>query len=163
MRILIINHFPLEGSGSGVYTRNLAKELTEIGHKVKVIFPENQKISSEIFEMRPIMFKGTNNKDYEIDFNFPCFTSHPRSNITFYQLNKTQIREYIDTMVRVTREEAELFKPDIIHAQHLWITPYAAQKTGIPYVVTVHGTDLKGFKQDKRYHAYALKGAENAR
>ena len=36
MKILIINHFPLEGSGSGVYTKNLAKELTEIGHKVKV-------------------------------------------------------------------------------------------------------------------------------
>lgn len=163
MKILIINHFPLEGSGSGVYTKNLAKELTKIGYKVKVIFPENQRVSPEDFEIRPIMFKGEGNKDFEIDFNFPCFTSHPRSNITFYQLNKTQIRGYIDIMVRVTGEEADKFKPDIIHAQHLWITPYAAQKTGIPYVVTVHGTDLKGFKQDKRYHPYALKGAQNAR
>jgi glycosyltransferase involved in cell wall biosynthesis len=66
-------------------------------------------------------------------------------------------------MVRVTKEEADKFKPDIIHAQHLWITPYAAQKTSLPYVVTVHGTDLKGFMQDKRYHTYALKGAQNAR
>jgi len=149
MRILIINHFPLEGSGSGVYTKNLAKELSEIGHKVKVIFPENRKVPPEIFEMRPIMFKGDNTKDYEINFNFPCFTSHPRSNTTFYQLNKKQIRDYIDIMVRVTQEEADKFKPDIIHVQHLWITPYAAQKTGLPYVATVHGTDLKGFKQDK--------------
>lgn len=106
---------------------------------------------------------GNNSKDYEIDFNFPCFTSHPRSNTTFYQLNKKQMRDYIDIMVSVTREEVDKFKPDIIHAQHLWITPYAAQKTGLPYVVTVHGTDLKGFKQDKRYHTYALKGAQNAR
>ncbi len=163
MKILIINHFPLEGSGSGVYTKNLAKELTEIGDKVKVIFPENRKVSPEIFEMRPIMFRGDNSKDYEIDFNFPCFTSHPRSNTTFYQLDKKQMRDYIDIMVSVTKEEAGKFKPDIIHAQHLWITPYAAQKTGLPYVVTVHGTDLKGFKQDKRYHTYALKGAQNAR
>ncbi|GAI59632.1 unnamed protein product, partial [marine sediment metagenome] len=73
MKILIINHFPMEGSGSGVYTKNLAKELTEIGHKVKVIFPENRKVLPEIFEMRPIMFKDDNTKDYEIDFNFPCF------------------------------------------------------------------------------------------
>jgi len=163
MKILIINHFPLEGSGSGVYTKNLAKELNEIGHKVKVIFPENREVPPEIFEMRPIMFMDDNTKDYEIDFNFPCFTSHPRSNTTFYQLDKKQMRDYIDIMVRVTKEEADKFKPDIIHAQHLWITPYAAQKTGFPYVVTVHGTDLKGFKQDKRYHTYALKGAQNAR
>jgi len=163
MKILIINHFPLEGSGSGVYTKNLAKELTEIGHKVEVIFPENQMVPPEIFKMRPIMFKSGNSKDYEIDFNFPCFTSHPRSNTTFYQLNKKQMRDYIDIMVRVTKEEAEKFQPDIIHAQHLWITPYAAQKTGLPYVVTVHGTDLKGFKLDKRYHSYALQGAQNAR
>ena len=89
MKILIINHFPLEGSGSGIYTKNLARELTNIGHKVKVIFPENKKVSSKDFEIRPIMFKGQNSKDFDVDFNFPCFTSHPRSNITFYQLNKT--------------------------------------------------------------------------
>ncbi len=165
MKILIVNHFPLEGSGSGVYTKNLAKELTGIGHRVKVIFPENRIVPPEIFEIRPIIFRSNSNnsKNYEIDFNFPCFTSHPRSNTTFYQLNKKQMRDYIDIMIRVTREEADKFKPDLIHAQHLWITPYAAQKTGIPYVVTTHGTDLKGFIQDRRYHPYALKGARNAR
>jgi len=162
MKILIINHFPLDGSGSGVYTKNLAKELTKSGHRVKVIFPENRTVPTEIFEIRPIMFRNNHNKNYEIDFNFPCFTSHPRSNNTFYELNEKQMGDYIDIMTRVTREEADTFKPDIIHAQHLWIAPYAAQKTGIPYVATAHGTDLKGFIQDKRYHPYALKGAQNA-
>lgn len=162
MKILIINHFPLEGSGSGVYTKNLAKELTKIGHSVEVIFPENQKVPKEIFRIRPIMFRNNSNKNYEVDFNFPCFTSHPRSNNTFYELTEKQMKTYIDIMVRVTGEEAEDFKPDIIHAQHLWIAPYAAYKTGIPYVVTAHGTDLKGFIEDKRYHPYALEGAQNA-
>jgi len=162
MKILIINHFPLDGSGSGVYTKNLAKELTKIGHRVKVIFPENRTVPPEIFEIRPIMFKNNHNKNYEIDFNFPCFTSHPRSNNTFYELNEKQMTDYIDIMTRVTMEEADQFKPDIIHAQHLWIAPYAAWKTGIPYVATAHGTDLKGFIEDKRYHPYALEGAQNA-
>ena len=162
MKILIINHFPLEGSGSGVYTKNLAKELTKIGHSVEVIFPENQTVPKEVFRIRPIMFRNKSNKNYELDFNFPCFTSHPRSNNTFYELNENQIRDYINIMTRVTREETDKFKPDIIHAQHLWIAPYAAYKTGIPYVVTAHGTDLKGFIEDKRYHSYALEGAQNA-
>ena len=34
MRVLMINHFPLEGSGSGTYTKNL-------GHEVCIILPEN--------------------------------------------------------------------------------------------------------------------------
>lgn len=163
MRILLINHFPLEGSGSGIYTKNLAKELSRKGHKVKVIFPEHQNITDKDFETRAIIFRGENNIEYEVNFNFPCFTSHPRSNNTFYKLNSEQIREYIKIMVDTTQEETDEFKPDIIHAQHLWITPYAALKTGLPYVVTAHGTDLKGFRKDKRYHLYALKGAQNAR
>ena len=162
MKILLINHFPLEGSGSGIYTKNLAKELVEIKHQVKVIFPENRKVLPNNYEIRPIMFKGKNNKDYELDFNFPCFTSHPRSSNTFYELNEQQIKRYVDIFINTVREEVKIFKPDIIHAQHLWITPYAARETGIPYVVTVHGTDIKGFKKDKRYHGYALKGAQNA-
>ena len=32
MRILMINHFPLEGSGSGTYTKNLATQLVKLGH-----------------------------------------------------------------------------------------------------------------------------------
>ena len=158
----MVNHFPLEGSGSGIYTKNLAQELSRIGHKVRVIFPEHQHITNKDFETRAIIFKGENNKNYEINFNFPCFTSHPRSNNTFYNLNDGQIREYIKIMVNTTQEEVDKFKPDIIHAQHLWITPYAALKTGVPYVVTAHGTDLKGFRKDRRYHHYALKGAQNA-
>ena len=42
MRILFINHFPLTGSGSGVYTANLAKSLTRRGHEAAIIFSENR-------------------------------------------------------------------------------------------------------------------------
>ncbi|BEP30060.1 glycosyltransferase family 4 protein [Helicovermis profundi] len=162
MRILIINHFPLEGSGSGIYTKNLARELSEMGHKVKVIYPEHTKTESKSFDSRVILFKYNGNTDYDLDYNFPCFTSHPRSNNTYYDLTDKQLKDYVDTFVKVTKDEVEKFKPDIIHAQHLWIAPYAASLTNIPYIVTAHGTDLKGFVKDKRYHKYALEGAKNA-
>ena len=42
MKVLIMNHFPLEGSGSGIYTKNLARELSERGNQVTVIFPEHE-------------------------------------------------------------------------------------------------------------------------
>lgn len=41
MKILLINHFPLAGSGSGTYTKNLAVALAGRGHEVSIILPEN--------------------------------------------------------------------------------------------------------------------------
>ena len=41
MKVLMINHFPLAGSGSGTYTKNLAIHLSSIGHEVCIILPEN--------------------------------------------------------------------------------------------------------------------------
>jgi glycosyltransferase involved in cell wall biosynthesis len=162
MRILILNHFPLEGSGSGIYTKNLARELSEMGHTVKVVFPEIEEVSFEAFESRVILFKGPNTVNPEFDYNFPCFTSHPRSVKTYYDLSQSELEGYVQKFVDVTKEEVENFKPDVIHAQHLWITPYAASLTDVPYIVTAHGTDLKGFVKDERYHKYALEGAKHA-
>jgi glycosyltransferase involved in cell wall biosynthesis len=162
MKILIMNHFPLEGSGSGIYTKNLARELSERGNEVTVIYPEHEQKNYKGFKSRVIKFNNGNGNDYDIDFNFPCFTTHPISNNTYYNLSEKQIKEYIDAFYKAAKEEIDLMKPDIIHAQHLWIAPYIASKFDIPYVVTAHGTDLKGFVKDERYHKYAIEGAKKA-
>ena len=163
MKILMINHFPLDGSGSGIYTKNIAKELVERGHEVCIVFPEIEDVNYKWFKSVPIIFKGNDDqKEYDVPFNFPCFTSHPRSNHTYYELNQNEIDLYIEKFTEKVKEEIEIFKPDLIHAQHLWIAPYIASKTNIPYIVTAHGTDIKGFKKDGRYHKYALEGAKKA-
>jgi glycosyltransferase involved in cell wall biosynthesis len=167
MKVLLINHFPLQGSGSGIYTLNIAQELIKEGHEVFVIDIDCEKDNTEYpFQRRTIMCSKSPKVDHDLNldlnFNFPCFTTHPRSLNTYYNISDQQATDYVQTFIRVTKKVVADFKPDIIHAQHLWITPYAALKSGIPYVVTVHGTDLMGFKKDKRYHKYALEGANNA-
>lgn len=163
MKILMINHFPLEGSGSGIYTQNIAKELFERGHEISIVFPEIQSVEYKWFKSVPIIFKGSSNQEnYDLPFNFPCFTSHPRSNYTYYDMDQERIDQYINAFIEKVKAEIEIFKPDVIHAQHLWIAPYIASMTNIPYVVTAHGTDIKGFRQDDRYHKYALEGAKKA-
>jgi len=163
MRILLINHFPLQGSGSGIYTLNIAKELHEAGLKVCVIDIDNRPIITEQpFLQRRILCDASQNDDPDLPFNFPCFTTHPRSDTTFYQLSPAQIAQYVHTLVRVTQEVTAEFHPDVIHAQHLWITPYAAHQTGIPYVITCHGTDLMGYRKDPRYHRFAQDAASHA-
>jgi len=164
MKILLINHFPLQGSGSGIYTLNVAMELSNQGHDIFVIDIDNQESQSHHpFARRTIICDSTKNEKYDLPFNFPCFTTHPRSHTTFYDLNVNEMQQYVDTFIKITKEVCEEFKPEVIHAQHLWIAPFAAYKSGIPYVVTAHGTDLMGFKKDERYHPYALEGMRNSK
>jgi glycosyltransferase involved in cell wall biosynthesis len=151
MKVLLVNHFPLEGSGSGVYTKNIAQRLIDKGHQVKVVVVDNEINDNYQFPVETI-----------IDYNFPCFTTHPKSNNQFYKLTRQEMNDYLKRFISVIKAESKSFKADIIHCQHLWVAPYAALQTKIPYVITAHGTDIKGYKKDKRYRQIALKGAAGA-
>jgi glycosyltransferase involved in cell wall biosynthesis len=162
MRILIPNHFPIEGSGSGIYTQNAALELTRLGNSVCVIAPDHRQRTGYPYEIRNIIFSNGENEDPDLPFNFPCFTTHPVSNTTFYSLTDQERRQYVETYRAFVDRAVEEFSPDIIHVQHLWVATYCASLTGIPYIATVHGTDLMGYEKDQRYHAYAEQGAAGA-
>lgn len=162
MRVLITNHFPLQGSGSGVYAKNVAQELVKAGHEVWVVVPEHKTIAGYPFEVRTILFDSGHNVNPQLDFNFPCFTTHPRSTTTFYELTDAQIQAYVQAWQQATNEAVAEFHPDLIHANHVWIASYIAHTTGLPYVVSCHGTDLMGFRKGPRYREMALIAADNA-
>lgn len=152
MKILLINHFPLEGSGSGIYTKNIALSLVKKGHEVCIIMPENRKINSlENIKLHPVYFKNKEEIDNQLPFNFPCFTTHPYSNNTFYDLTDTELEQYKQAFAKVIKEEVELFNPDIIHSNHLWILSNLATNFNIPLVVTMHGTDLIGCNKTNKF------------
>jgi len=165
MKVLMINHFPLEGSGSGTYTRNLAVHLTKKGHEVAVVLPENTVKYAKVPDVKlvPVYFKHEENIEGMLPFNFPCFTTHPRSTKTFYDLTDEEINLYMSTFEKVVAETVESFKPDIIHGQHIWLLSWLAIKTGIPYVVTAHGTDLMGYKKGEKFRKYADETARGAK
>lgn len=162
MKVLMPNHFPLQGSGSGIYTLNVALELVDAGHEVLVITPDHKPSHNDSFKTDTIIFSDGKNQNPELDFNFPCFTTHPRSKVTFYELTDAQIEDYINAWRRHIKEAIATFKPDVIHAHHVWLTPFVAQEFGLPYIVSCHGTDLMGFKKGPRYRDYAKKAADNA-
>lgn len=164
MRVLLINHFPLTGSGSGVYTKNIADSLIKEGHEVCIIFPENQKISeNEKIKYHPIYFKEEENLPNQLDFNFPCFTTHPRSINTFYDLTENQLELYKNVFKDALEEEIEVFKPDIIHVGHIWILSEIASYYNMPVVITAHGTDLIGYEKTKRFRTYADNAAKKCK
>jgi glycosyltransferase involved in cell wall biosynthesis len=165
MRILLPNHFPLEGSGSGIYTQNVARELVKKGHAAYAITPAHEEQVGFPFEVESILFTppgSSRHRQGRLPFNFPCFTTHPLSNTTFADLDAAQRDAYIEAFEGAVRSAVETWQPDVIHAQHLWVTPYAALQTGVPYVVTAHGTDLMGFRKYDAWREVALQGALHA-
>ncbi len=152
MKILLVNHFPLEGSGSGVYTKNIAMQLLNMGHQVRVIVVDIEKHNNYNFPVHTIFY-----------YKFPCFTTHPKSNNKFYNLSRQEMNDYLKKFISAISDEVRNFKPDLIHCQHLWVAPYAALQCNVPYIITAHGTDIKGYKKDKRYRHIALKAALNAK
>ena len=165
MRILIPNHFPLEGSGSGIYTQNIAREITKKGHKALAITPAHAMQHGYPFEVRSILFtlEGVEGEsEPRLPFNFPCFTTHPLSTTTFGDLDADQRQAYVQAFQAAIDSAVLDWNPDLIHAQHLWVTGYAAHKAEMPYVVTAHGTDLMGFRKYKDWKEMALEGARHA-
>lgn len=168
MKILMINHFPLEGSGSGTYTKNLAVSLTKKGHEVCIIMPENMtdypKVEGVI--LHPVFFTDDGvaqgkapvpPAENALPFNFPCFTSHPRSVTTFEDLSEEELSQYTKAFKEAIDEEFENNKPDVVHGQHVWILPALAADSPAPLVLTAHGTDLMGYDKWPYLREYADK------
>lgn len=156
MKILFINHLPLVGSGSGVYTVNLAKSLVKAGHEISIIIPENetknvQNDEFKNFKLHPVYFKNEEEIPGQLDFNFPCFTSHPRSSFNFYDMTDEQYNLYCSKFDEAIKQEIDEFNPDVIHSGHIWIISAIACKYKIPVVVTSHGTDIIGLQKGNRY------------
>jgi len=143
MRILYLQMFPLYGSGSGTYSRELAQEIAKT-NKVAIVVPDKHKIK--------------NVKNYYVDLPVKIsFTGHPEwpdsklyTKVSGQQLSANYLA-YFKSVVSAVNE----FNPDIIHAHHLmplpWIARFIKIAYGLNFIVTVHGSELPTLENDKRY------------
>lgn len=165
MRILLVNHFPLQGSGSGVYVANIAKSLEKKGHKVCIIMPENTRkiIKIDNVKIHPVFFKREEVIEGQLPFNFPCMDPHPRSNFLFDEMTKEQIKQY-ETAFRIAIEdEIKEFQPDVIHTQHIWIISGLLADYNIPYIVTSHGAEFITYRKTNVFDEYGFKAVEGCK
>ncbi len=163
MRVLLMNHFPLQRSGSGVYTVNIARALVRKGHEVCIIMPENEVLAEldvDGIRLHPVYFDSCSAD--ALDFDFPCFTTHPRSVMTFYELDNAQVAAYEGVFRAAIEDEIAAFDPDVIHCGHIWLQASYAADYGIPLIITAHGTDLIGFQKSERFREQARKAFDTA-
>ena len=159
MRILVINHSPFVGSGSGTYTLNIAKALRNKKEEVEVITAANSLELPDMGDIKVtrINFKNIDHIEGELPFNVPCFDQYPTSDVVFYDMTKEQIKIYEDEFRKALERVIEDFKPDVIHTQHLWIWSSIVTEYNIPTIITSHGSDMMGYDIDNSFYDYCIK------
>lgn len=146
MKILFLYDFPLWGTGSGTYLRNLTKELVKLNYKIGIVAPEGRR------------FLDDKIKQYRVEPpRIPVFIGHPelKGAKRYSELSTREITEVYKSFLNTTIEAISNFEPDIIHVQHLslisWVARYANALKNVKYIVTSHGSCLHDITSDKRY------------
>lgn len=152
-KILIVTAFPTHGAGSGALITTQAKSYVENGDEVVIITGNNRtdfdKLEGVKYHIVPFTSESENPEKIEgqCPFNYLMFTTHTESTANFWNVGLAEIEKYNKMFEDAIKEEVENFKPDIIHAQHNWLTSSICNNFGKPVALTIHRTDLMGYKK----------------
>jgi len=158
MKILFLYDFPLWGSGSGTYLRNLVQELVKLNHKIGIVAPEKRRFLEDKI------------KQYRVTPpQIPVFVSHPelKGAKRYSELSDREITEIYKSFLDTTLEAVENFEPDLIHVNHLslisWVARYINALKNIKYIITTHGSCLSNILLNKRYFSLCGDAVRNSR
>ena len=150
-KILIVTAFPTHGAGSGTLITTQAKSYVENGDEVVIITGNTRtdfdKLEGVRYHIVPFTAETDNPEKIEgqCPFNYLMFTTHTESTANFWNASLEEIEKYNKVFREAIKEEVEKFNPDIIHAQHNWLTSSICNDFDKPVVLTIHGTDLMGY------------------
>jgi len=157
-KVLFLQCFPLWGSGSGTYTRELASEVNKSKNiKTAIVCPEGKK-----------QFSGV--KIYPLDLPFSvAFTGHPDWPVykLYKDLSPKEITEVFKFFLSSIVRAVDDFQPDLIHVQHVsllsWVANIINSLYGINFIVTAHGTGLLAATENKSYIPLSQDALRNAK
>lgn len=156
MRILLWHGYLLGGTGSNVYTRQLAREWSRAGHEVTVLSQER----------RP--------EDYDLG---GAATARPdvAGFLPVFVLDRYEGFDDVRRVPDCTREELErwvdanaaavraLLPADLVYVNHVLLGGPVGAATGAPYAVKAHGSELEYAMRGRRdlgaWGAQSLAGA----
>ncbi len=156
-------HFPLRGAGTGVYVDTLTTALMKKGDELHVLCSHHE-LPEKTYPLEGVIFNSGKNSNYDVDFDFPVFASHPLSKgKQFGDLTNEEREVFTNAFRKKIDNIINEFKPDIIHVHHGWIIASIISEYNIPYVITLHGTEYYAFDKFPAYREEALKGLKNAK
>lgn len=145
------------GSGSGTYARYLAREVAK-HHHVAMVAPDSRQLPNSNVTIYPI----------KMPFNV-AFTGHPEwKNCRLYKdISHREILTIYKSFLNHAVDAVEDFHPNIIHVHHAfpfsWAARFIKNTYQIPYIITVHGSELPTAQKDKRYLALTMDALRRAR
>ena len=160
MRILFFSHVPLEEPERGAGTLTVAVGLQAAGHSIRALVVDHKSRDESRVPLRRVMCRP-GDPLAELEFEMPRFVAVHGSQ-RFLDLSDAEIGAYRQALRRALDAEIATFDPQIIHAEHAWLTAHLALESGVPYVLTAHEEELLQYRQDARYQRLASEAAENA-
>lgn len=152
---MYLSWFPFYGSGSGTYARYLAIEVNKT-QEVAILSPDTRQIDGV--------------KLYPLKTPFRiAFTGHPEwpNCKLFTDISHRDILRFHKSTLDSVVDAVEDFVPDIIHVHHSfplsWAARFIKSTYQIPYVITVHGSELPTAQKDKRYIALTTDALRKAK
>jgi glycosyltransferase involved in cell wall biosynthesis len=141
-RVLIANHTPIHGSGSGTYILALATGLARRGHEVALLTPPG----GTPVALPPAIQHFTAD---ELAGEFPSFTGHPCSSRLYSQMSPDDLAEVTGSWERALDTVVRSWKPAVLHSQHLWLLTSAALNLGQTVVATCHGSEVRYLDRER--------------
>jgi glycosyltransferase involved in cell wall biosynthesis len=158
MRVLLFHGYMLRGTGSNIYTANLARALAGLGHEVHLLCQDRQ-----------VQIDGVEIHNPDIHGLLPVYVKDPYEGFevkAFSQLTEAELDRYIGANVAAVRgvsDAADGF--DAALAGHLVMGPCILARAGIgDFAAKIHGSALEyTVKPDPRFLPYAEEGMNAAR
>jgi glycosyltransferase involved in cell wall biosynthesis len=157
MRILLFHGYMLRGTGSNIYTANLARALAGLGHEVHLLCQDRQ-----------VRIEGVEIHNPDIQGLLPVYVKDPYEGFevkTFSELTEDELARYIDANVAAVREVVDATGGfDAALAGHLVMGPCILARAGIgSFAAKIHGSALEyTVKPDPRFVPYAEEGMNAA-
>lgn len=157
MRVLLFHGYMLRGTGSSIYTANLARALAGLGHEVHVLCQDRQ-----------VQIEGVEIHNPDIHGLLPVYVKDPYEGFevkSFPELTDAELDRYIDANVSAVRDLAERVGGfEAALAGHLVMGPAILARAEIgAFAAKVHGSALEyTVKPHPRFLPYAEEGMSAA-
>jgi glycosyltransferase involved in cell wall biosynthesis len=187
VRILLWHGYLMTGSGSNVYTANIAREWRAGGHDVLVLCqepraaaepyvdafgdfdPDNRSVDLRPTGMAPGEGRVAVARPW-IGPILPVYVYDEYEGFTarrFTDLSDEELEDYTRRNVDALVTAIEMHRPDAIVTGHEVMGPYIAReacfRTNTTYLAKLHGSALEyAVKEQARYKEYAVKGLSAA-
>jgi glycosyltransferase involved in cell wall biosynthesis len=158
MRVLLFHGYMLRGTGSNIYTANLARALAVLGHEVHLLCQDRQ-----------VEIEGVEIHNPDIHGLLPVYVKDPYEGFevkTFSELSEDELQRYIDANVAAVHQVKEAAGGfDAALAGHLVMGPCILARAGIgEFAAKIHGSALEyTVKPDPRFVPYAEEGMNAAK